>query len=399
MTSAPQRPAGAVAARRSTRSTNMQRVVDCLRHEGPSSQAAIARSTGLSPATINSIVAALRHDGSAEVRPINGRETVVSLVSKQGTVVAVEVSHDTVSGSAFVFPDQVRHDALVVDRSDPRAVVQTVEALAKQCGTTPAQLAGVAVSMEAPIDRATGAVANWVTNRLSRWRGVPLMKTFTRALRAPIVIDNDANFAALAEWAWGVGRGVEDFLYVKASQGIGAGLIINGAVYHGGTGMAGDLGHLVLDPAGEVCYCGSRGCLTTFASQRAILMSVRASRSPRDSLADVISSAQQGDPACRRGLSDAGRSIGRAVASAAKVMAPSLVAIGGTLGTAGTLLFDGLGSSLEVHNLRVVAPTMRIEAAELGPDASLLGGVAAVLAKLDQGLSELPAWMLADSTD
>lgn len=370
----------------------MQRVLYCLRMDGPSSQAAIARRTGLSPATVNSIVATLKREGSAEVHPVNGRETLVSLVSRLGTVATIEVGHNAVTGVAFMLPEGVRHDARVIPRSDPKAVLETVNDLAQRCGMTPAEFAGVAISVEAPIDASTGAVARWVTNRLPRWRDVPLLRTFTRAIPAPVVIDNDANFAALAEWTWGIGRGVDDFLYVKASEGIGGGLVINGRVYRGGNGMAGVLGHLVLDPSGELCYCGSRGCLTTLASQRAILANVQASQAPRANLREVIDSALQGDPACRRVLSDAGRYLGRAVANAAKVVAPSVIAVGGTLGTAGSLVFDGLRSGLEIQNLRSLAPTTRIEPATLEADASLLGGLAAVLAALGQGLSELPAW-------
>lgn len=392
--------AGTGSRRSSTRSANTQRVVDCLRSDGPSSQAAIARRTGLSPATVNSIVGAMRQDGSAEVRPVNGREMLVSLVSKQGTVLAIEVGHDAVWGSAFVFRDEVRLPSRLIRRSEPRAVLAVVKDLARQCGLAPSELAGVAISIQAPIDRSRDAVAAWVTNRLPSWRDVPLTKTFGRAIGAPVVIDNDANFAALAEWAWGVGRGVDDFLYVKAAAGVGGGLVINGSIYHGGSGMAGVLGHLVVEPSGEVCYCGSRGCLTTLISQRAILLAVRASQANSDSLAAVIDSAREGDPACRRVLADAGRYLGRGIANATKVMAPSVVAIGGTLGAAGPLVLEGVRSALEVRNLRSLAPATRIEAATLtNDDVSLLGGVCAVLATLDQGLSDLPAWMTTHSAD
>ena len=124
---------------------------------------------------------------------------------------------------------------------------------------------------------------------------------------APVLVDNDANFAALAEWTWGTGRGLDYFLYVSASKGVGGGLIIDGRVYRGGTGMAGDLGHLVVEPNGAMCYCGSRGCLPTLISERAILSALRASQTQKGSLDEVILSAQQGDPACQRVLAEAGR--------------------------------------------------------------------------------------------
>lgn len=386
------------APRSAMRVASSDRVVESLRSEGPSSQAALARRTGLSPATVNSIVADLRAEGLAEVKALNGRETVVSLVARQGALIAIEVDHNSVWGSAYRLDVQERIAGQRIDATEPRAVVEMVKRLSRACDTEPAGLGGVSVALQAPIDRRTDTVANWVTNRLPRWRDVPLTKTLSRSLGTAVVVDNDANLSALAEWTWGVGRGIEDFLYVKASGGVGGGLVIDGRIYHGGSGMAGVLGHVVVEPSGEVCYCGNRGCLATLVTQRAILNAVGASRSPRANLAEVIASAEQGDPACRRVLTDAGLYLGRAVANAAKIMGPSMVAIGGIMGTAGAVVLDGVRAALEVRSLRSLAPATRIEAAILDGDASLLGGVAAALAMRGQGLSELPPWMIESPT-
>ncbi|GIG26569.1 ROK family transcriptional regulator [Cellulomonas denverensis] len=394
MTTRPAAPAPAASTQRrtsSSRSANVARVLDSLRAEGPTSQATLARRTGLAPATVNSIVKALREDGRAEIRPVNGREAHVALVSSTTTLVAAEVMHDAVRASAYAFTQGHRFDVLVPG-SRPEAVTEAARAVADASGTPLDQVGGVAVAVQAPIERSSGAVAGWVTDRLPEWRGVPLRATFERALGVEVLVDNNVNFAALAEWSWGVGRGVDDFLYVHAGQGVGGGLVIDGSIYHGGSGMAGVLGHIVLEPSGEVCYCGSRGCLTTLVSEAAILAQLHASHASRDSLRSVIAGARDGDPACQRVVGEAGRHLGRALANAAKVVAPSVIAIGGSLGTAGRLLFEPLASTMAVNNLRLVAPATRFRPAHLHQRPAMLGGVAALLAEAGQGLSDLPAW-------
>lgn len=384
---------GTAAPRRSsTRAANVDRVLDSLRVVGPSSQAAIARRTGLSPATVNAIVRTLREDGRAEVRPVNGREALVALVSSAAVMVAVEIAHDAVRASAFDFQGAARHDAQQPG-STLDATFAAVREAVRGAGVEVQDVAGVAVAVQAPIERSTGAVAGWVTDRLPAWRGVPLQETFERELGVPVIVENNVNLAALAEWTWGIGRGVDDFLYVHAGQGVGGGLVINGAIYRGGSGMAGVLGHMELEPGGDVCYCGSRGCLTTLVSEAAILDQLSAQHVARTSLADVIAGAHQGDPACQRVLGEAGRYLGRALANATKVVAPSLIAVGGALGAAGPLLFEPLASTMSVSNLRLVAPATRIRPARLHNRPAMLGGVAALLAASDQGLSELPDWI------
>src|SRR5262249_42240912 len=160
---------------------------------------------------------------------------------------------------------------------------------------------------------------------LAGWKDVPLATTFEQALGIPVVADNDINLAALAEWTWGVGRGCDDFLYVASGEGIGGGLILGGKVHRGGNGMAGGIGHVVLEPAGVVCHCGGRGCLSTLAAERAILFALRDMEKPKRSLHEVIASARDGDPACQRVLFEAGRHLGRALATVAKVVAPSVI--------------------------------------------------------------------------
>lgn len=375
------------------RSLNVERVVESLRLEGPSSQAALARSTGLSAATINAIVRDLKKQGTAAVRPLNGREGVVTLIPGAGVFLVLEILEHSLSGVAFSFKDDRRVFSSVADRSDMPAALALLEELARSVGSTMAAVDGIAIAIQAPVERASGAITPWCNSRMPGWAGVPLQEAFEQATGSLVVADNDANLGALAEWTWGAGRGADDVLYVRSSAGVGGGVVINGSIYHGGNGMAGDMGHVALDGAGEVCYCGSRGCLTTLISERAIVHAVRSAPGANATLTDVIAAAQRGDAACQRVLAEAGGYLGRALANAAKVMAPSVIVIGGELGGAGGLVFDGLLSSIELSNIRASSASPAFVQARLGSDAALLGGLAAILRTAGKGLSELEQWM------
>lgn len=236
-------------------------------------------------------------------------------------------------------------------------------------------------------------ITRWVGTDLPLWAGVHLQPVLEDRLGLPVFVDKDANFAALAEWTWGAGRGTRDFFYVNCGNGIGGALLIDGKVYRRGNGLTGEIGHIVLDEGGELCRCGGRGCLSTFVSEPYLLRHLQASV-PRDSLEQLIDSARAGDPACQRVLVEAGRYLGGALANTAKVIAPSVVAIGGRLAQAGPLLFESVRSSVEMRSLRTTGHRVEIRQAIIGPDAVLLGGIAFSGDVLGEGLSDLPDWMM-----
>ncbi|MFC2361273.1 MAG: ROK family transcriptional regulator [Actinomyces dentalis] len=388
------RDRGPAGSRSSLRSANTVLVVEALRAAGPSSQAAVARATGLSPATVNSIVRALAEEGVVDIRPVNGRQSEVSLVTTEGLVLSLEIADGSIHGAAFSLADRTRTD-LTSAASDPRSLNALVKDFlaAAPAGGDPV---GIALAVQSPIDRGTGQIPAWVGERIPRWRGVRIGEDLPLPPDAVLVVDNDANLAALAEWTWGSGRGQEDYFYIKASEGVGGGLVVEGRVFHGGNGMAGVIGHMVVDPDGDVCYCGSRGCLTTKVSQAALVESLAAWHTDLTTLRDIVEGGERGDPACTLVLAEAGRHLGRAAAGAVRLVAPGAVTIGGILG-ASSVVQEAVRNSPEVANLAIVAPQTAFVPASIGQDAAILGGLAAVLDRLGVGMSELPDWVPATS--
>lgn len=385
---------------RADRSSNTQTVLDILRSKGPLTQADIARASALSRATVNNIVQALRDQGTVEYQWKNRREALVTLSSTRGSILTITVHERRASASLFDFSGQERIDRSSDETSQEQATSPAqVLALARDmialANARRSAVTGIAIAMEGPIETSTGAIAPWAWQRLPHWKGVDIHQTLSRQLRLPLVVDNDANLAALAEWSWGEGRGCNDFLHITCSEGIGGGIVLNGKIYRGGSGLAGEIGHMVIADTGDLCFCGSRGCLSSFATERAILNALRNADNPKPSLAAVVESAAHGDAACQRILFEAGTHLGQALATVVRVISPSVIAIGGTLGMAGEIVLDGLRSAAEITNLRAVGAPPRFCIARFTQGAVELGGVASVLSLLDHGASAVAPWMLA----
>jgi len=376
------------------RSQNTDTVLDVLRTHGPSSQANIARKAGLSAATVNTIIRQLQDAGIVEMKPINGREGVITLTTGSGTFVVVEIGNERMQGIAYSFESQTTATQSEEGHSDPASLGSLLEVLAGKYGKKVSQLDGIVLAFQAPLETITHSIAKWCNLRMPGWANVDLQEYVAREFPGQtVLVENDSNLAALAEWTWGAGRGCDDFLYVRTAEGVGGGIIIGGNIYHGGNGMAGDLGHVALEGSGEVCYCGSRGCLTQLISRGKLLEAVRDLPGKRTTIEEVISAAGNGDAASARVLSEAGNYLGRALSNVAKILAPSVVAIGGDLGMASDFVFGSLFSSIEVSNIRAGSALINIVPGQIGGHVAKLGGLAAILSRKGKGVSELPEWI------
>lgn len=381
------------------RRSNERHVMDALRDSGPISQATVARRVGLSRSAVNGIVRALAAEGLVTVRPgLNGRETEVTLDGPHGAMIAIDLGHRRMHGAVISFDRQERLDEVIdLDRehegqSDVSTVAGLVDRLLTSAETPRDQVLRVCVGVHAPYETPSRSISP--TGILPGWKEIDVQEVLAERLGLPVEVDNDANFAALAEWTWGAGKGTQDFLYIKSSNGIGSGLIINGRIYRGASGIAGEIGHVVVDDRGALCNCGNRGCLSAVASGRALLLQLAAAGSPRASLQKAIADALAGDLACRRLLTEAGRYIGIALSDAVKLIAPGAIAFGGELAAAGSMIFDSVRRELEASSLQTISSPPPLEQGMRRGDMCILGCVASVLDAEGRGLSDLPAWML-----
>jgi len=173
----------------------------------------------------------------------------------------------------------------------------------------------------------------------------------------------------------GAGIGARDAIYVMVSNGIGAGLILDGELYRGSSGTAGELGHVLVDESGPICRCGNRGCLEMMAGGRAIIGLLRPSHGDDLTLDDAVALAIDGDSGARRAIADAGRVLGRSVAAFVNAFNPELVIVGGTVSAAGDVLLDPMQEAVHRYAIPSAAADVRIKSGVLGDRAEVLGAL------------------------
>jgi predicted NBD/HSP70 family sugar kinase len=372
----------------SLRRLNRGRVIGALREHGMVSRAEIARRTGLSRSTVSSLVSELQADGL-----VVEREEPGAAHGEQGGRPPILLAFDVSAGAALGIDFGHSHVRVAVsdlssnilaERAAPMDIdhashegldvaLELIDEALAEAGVERSRVIGAGLGLPGPVDQADGVIGSSAI--LPGWVGVAAGEEMRRRLDVPVSVDNDANLGALAELTHGAGRGVRDLVYLKVSSGIGAGLILNGRLYRGAGGMAGELGHMLVEPEGAVCRCGNRGCLETAASTGALLELLRRSHGVL-TVAEMLRLAHAGDLGCRRVIADAGRVVGSAAAFVFNLLNPQRLVVGGDLAEAGDLLLDGVRSSLRLAALPAAAERAAVVPGVLGERAQVLGALA-----------------------
>jgi glucokinase-like ROK family protein len=372
-------------------------VLQLLWRERRLSRADIARTTGLSRSTVSEIVSELLKTRLvAEVGdgPSRGgrRPVVLQFQDDAYAILGIDLGAAHVSAALTNLRGQVvawEHRSHPV-RTDPEGSTAVMKELSGLClhqwklGTD--RLVGIGIAVPSPVDpRDPDHVSEVV---LPAWEGHAVGEPLHRHFGVPVFVDNDANLAALAEHWWGAGRGIDDFTYVKVATGVGAGHIIRGQVFRGAHGIAGEIGHLAVDPQGDPCICGLRGCLATRVGSRALVARASAllpghPESPlagrEVTIAAIEDAALVGDPLALRVVAEAADYLGIAVAGMLNLMNPARVIIGGGLARLGELLLSPLRRSIGSRTLLSSIVPTEVVIGELGGRAVAVGAATLVL--------------------
>jgi predicted NBD/HSP70 family sugar kinase len=199
-----------------------------------------------------------------------------------------------------------------------------------------------------------------------------------------VEVDNDANLGALGELWFGAARGLADVVYLKVSSGIGAGFVLDGSVYRGSTGNAGEIGHVLVRPEGAVCRCGKRGCLESVASAPALVELLRPTHGPELTVPGLIDLVAAGDLGALRVVDDAGRAIGRVLADLCDLLNPEAIVVGGDLAVAGEPFLAAIRQVIDRRALPAAARAVDVRPAELGNRAEVLGALALVIGNTER---------------
>lgn len=385
------------------REINLALIMNRLLAHPSLSRASLAEVTGLNKSTVSSLVQELID--RQFVREVGlsssgvGRPPMLLEINPQaGYIVSCELGVDFLSVICANFGAEVvwRHREDIHDRKSQHAIIERMlallfeaaragERLCANCG----QLLGLAVGAPGLADSATGTLL-FAPNL--KWENVALRDILRSAFpNVPIFVENEANMAALGEYFFGAAKGYKEVLFISAGVGLGGAVILDGAIFKGTTGYASEFGHMTMDPHGELCNCGNRGCWETQVSQAALFRLIRQAieRGKPSLLTEitggnlnrltvplVVDAARRSDRVARAALNRIGRHLGVGVASLVNAFNPDLVVFGGIMSLAGEFLLPIIQEELAARALKWNREATAVILAEHGFDACVMGGVA-----------------------
>ena len=280
----------------------------------------------------------------------------------------------------------VAYRRIPTDADDgPRAVVERIAcSIADLQRELPAgkRIAALGICSPGPVDPQAGMLID--PPNLSGLHHTPLQQMLAERLELPVSLEHDARAAALGEFHYGAGRGERSMVYVVVGTGVGAAIIADGQLYRGTHGSAGEVGHVTLDLNGELCSCGSRGCVETYASGPGLVRHYRRAleRTGQEYRRDdqqpltgewIARLAGQGDALAMQAMVEAGQALGIAIASMAMLLDIDLYVVGGSVAKSGDLLLEPARRTVPRCSYPSVSSRVRIVAAPLGDDGPILG--------------------------
>lgn len=383
------------------RQMNLSVILHHLLERAPVSRATLAEMTKLNKATVSSLVRELIEYQIVREIGIESAGTgrpgvLLELNPGAGCIVSAEIGVDFISVILTNFAVEMKwqhreqtHPGMGQPAIMSRALSLMGEAIER--GREAGSVFGLALGVPGLVDQANGTLL-FAPNL--GWRDVPLGLMLREAFNIPVFVNNEANMAALGEHYFGAAQEHEEVLYISAGVGLGGGIVRNGRLVGGRMGFAGEFGHMTMDPDGEPCNCGNRGCWETLVSQSALFRHVRLGIAGDGqfsilskmvngdlnqlSVPIVVEAARGGDAIARRALDEVGRYLGIGIASLVNALNPELVVFGGILSVAGEFLLPVVEEELRRRTLYWPGHAVEVVLARHGPDACVLGGVATV---------------------
>jgi predicted NBD/HSP70 family sugar kinase len=376
---------------RDLRRANRAAVLRRLYFDGASSRLDLARSTGVSPATVGNVVTELLAEGivaeAGQLDSEGGRPAaLVEVNPAHAAVIGVDVGE---SGAAIELFEltlgklAAAERPLSLPRESPEPLValvaEGVEAVLREAAISAERLLGIGIGVP-------GVVVHdgeeYVHAPSLGWEKVPLLPLLRTALPAPVLLDNGAKTMGRAEAWFGAGRGASSVIVLLIGTGVGAAVVVGGEVQRGATSSAGEWGHTTVVIDGRECRCGASGCLEAYVGASGILASYRLARRARttaqldehQALERFRQKAEQGEEAASEALRETGRYLGVGIANLVNLLNPDKIVVGGWAGLMlGELLLPLAREEVARHALRPALEGVEIELCELGPDAVALG--------------------------
>ncbi|TBL79015.1 ROK family transcriptional regulator [Paenibacillus thalictri] len=380
---------------------NIKKVIKFIRENGPISRKEISEKMDIPQPTITRIIEELQQEGIIKelgtVPSHRGRRQVMlALDPKCYYAIGVEIGRNVVH-TALVDLDgsMINFKMKEMSKGDKIADVmsylrETTGQLLQEAKVDDSRLLGVGVGIPGWLHETKEGFIS--PSNFYGEKKIPLRTLLEEVIPYPVIIDNNANVAALAEKWFGKGRGTTNLIYVLAEIGIGSGIIIRDNLYRGLGGKAGEIAHTTVDIYGELCTCGNYGCLETLVSVLRIVekMKKKLKVEGRDELryfakeideielADIVSACRQGSVLAQKQLEETGTYLGIGISNVIQHFAPDMIIVGGKLGTCHPIIVDEIKRTIEAREAKSSAPKTPIVVSEL-QEVIVLGAAAQVI--------------------
>jgi glucokinase-like ROK family protein len=383
------------------RKVNLTAVLTRLRQKMPISRAVLADLTGLNKATITRFIRELMDFGF--VREVGMRSSaagrpsiLLELDPQAGYIIGVRLDIDysavilTNFTAEIIWRSEIKHTPEDGQEQIQKNLLALINEAIDHAPVDGRPILGLGVSVPGLVDVEAGTLL-FAPNL--GWRNVPMRAWLQDHFDLPIYVDNEANLAALGEAYFGAARDCDNVLYVNITSGVGAGVVLHQEILTGATGVAGEVGHMTVDPNGPLCKCGNHGCWETFVSAPAVFRRMREriaagqdSMLSEDTLAHfsrlsvplVVQAAQSGDNVAAGALHETATFIGIGLANLINVLNPQRVVLGGYLSPAYPAMLEEINAVVRDRALKWSWEAAEIVIAQYGSDASLMGAIATI---------------------
>ncbi len=363
-------------------------MLQTLYREGACSKASIARITSMSSATVTRIISELQARGLVSEHDVaestGGRKPVIFRLNYDKLyVVGIQLVRDRVALGLWNLkgrtlakrsfqPYSLEPDSLIAELS------KEFELLLAMNGMDREHVLGSGLAISGIVDASTGSLVRSVN---LGWRDVRVSEALEDAIGLPVVVENDANAAALAERWFGCAKDVANFVYLKTDTGVGAGVVCDGELVTGPRGMAGEIGHIPVMRGGRECVCGQRGCLETYLYAQGLLRRYEAESGKRlASGRELFELMLAGEPAARAIMEEAAEALSVVASLAATILDLDLVVVGGMWGELGDAFCGPVEERCNRMLERTGLPkTVKVHGSALGEDSDILGAVGIVI--------------------
>jgi len=386
------------------RELNLSLVLRFIHNEAPVSRSQIAHATGLNKSTVSSLVGDLLERQLVYETGMNsvgtGRPaTLLEINPKAGGIIGIELGVDFIAVVlADIKANILWREFVTINPNDVQEyniakILELTDKAIDICKNHSLHLLGIGLSAPGTVDLKQGVLV-FAPNL--QWRNVPFRKIFLEHSGLDVYVENDANAAAIAEHLFGVARKCKDFIFVVDSIGIGGGLFLNGTLYRGKDGFAGEIGHspIVAEPYQNPCHCGKLGCWETYANQYSLIHRVQKRLDDKHdsiiptlmveqntplSISIIKQAADATDREALEALAETGVALGLGFASLIDVFNPEKIILGGLLSSVGKYLLPSIKETTTKQALSDVSPKAEIMLSSFETDAILIGAVSIVV--------------------